>query len=243
MKNKLAGILTSVVLLISYLPSHAQVLETKKDTSSGIIVKTNLPKPKKKKQYHEVLKLNPLLIVSGEIPVYLESRLNKGLSLELGIGVTTNDPSYYLLNVPNNQNAIDLYDSSRSTLGFTFKSDIRYYVDRDFPEGLFFGAGINFKQYNSKFNYTNVSAGQGQPAIQSFSLKRQYTDFLLMVGDQEDLGSDFYGEVYGGVGLRLKNVENAQQVKDSSGVLVYAPVGKTTNSALLSLGLKIGFAF
>jgi hypothetical protein len=134
-----------------------------------------------------------------------------------------------------------LIDSSRGKFGITIKSGVRYYPEPNFyPEGVFFGAELRFKQYNSTLKYTAFD-GSGERKILDY--QRHYTDLLAIFGYQADLGGSIFGEIYSGIGVRLKRAELPKDGKNAQGYLVYIPVLDSVNLSDLTLGLKIGMAF
>ena len=94
------------------------------------------------------LKLNPLLFLRGEVPIYYERALSSHWSMELAVGFTTRNT----LNLPRSHESADAYSAgTKILLRPSFHTGLRYYLTKDLePEGFYFQGECAYLEYAKK---------------------------------------------------------------------------------------------
>lgn len=160
------------------------------------------------------IKLNPLLFLRGDIPLYFEKNFNSKFSVELGAGVTTADYLAMSLEIDSTG-----FDNLESKIGYSFDVGFRYYAsDYAFePEGLFFGIDYRHQQYFA--------------SIDKLDYKRTNNDFRFLIGNLSNFAENAFWEPYLGLGIR----QRTSSLDGSTRLNGIVP--------FLSCGLKIGIYF
>jgi len=181
-----------------------------------------------------LIKVNPLMILNGDIPVYIERRVSDHFSIEAGVGVTQLDYLYYGFTI----------DSSPTTnriasLGFSFRSSTRFYPSTYTKalEDFYIGPEVRFRQYN-----TEVKC---EPSLIPIPESRTRIDFKISGGYIFYLADRVIIDTYGGIGLKSINIDRTECTDENGNV---APGGSKHLSGkgvlpLFALGVKIGFGF
>ncbi len=220
------------------------------DASGQTTPADTLPKPKiKLDKYFDdgqggedaprtLVKINPLLLVVGEAPVYIEKRLSNKFSIEGAAGIT-------FRSVFNNIGLI--YESAAEEIlisriqqpSVTGKLSMRYYPKGElyFPQGNYFGLQGRYRQYRYQLQYYLYPSSS-----ESLTSQVQITDydFLIINGFQEVFRGAFYYDIYYGLGVRYKQ-GNRLRFQDKTGK--YEVVSGGDLNPLVAAGIKIGYAF
>jgi hypothetical protein len=190
------------------------------------------------KKEENLIKINPLLIFYGEIPIYYERLLTPTLSAEIGIGPTLSPGT---LSETFSDIVEEETEEYTSLMGLTLKTSVRFYPDgaKNFPYGLYLGPEFRFKSYNREFEVPDGS----QPNGGKLDIKSTYTDMSILGGYQNDIDNNFYIDYYLGVGIRSKKREFIDSEYDNLGNRTYIIDAKKSQVPLLSLGFKLGVSF
>lgn len=151
------------------------------------------------------LKINPLLFLRGEIPIYYERALSSRLSAEIGVGLT-------FRNYVNLTFAGDHADADDFGAGTKIKSNptahigFRYYLVDDLePQGSYLQVELAYLRYTKEIGVKDSLTGQfnGQTNVD----ERVFNDVRLYYGIQKlSSSSNWLFDFYGGVALRSRHM-------------------------------------
>lgn len=157
--------LLTLMLLISASCVSSQAQE-KTDTTKRVVFFSSTPKSKAASSSEDnIIKIAPLGILSGRIPVLYERKLTDFLSIQASIGLTSRNyirintegtelsdmkTTYSPLPTGTGDNAESLYsyDNRASKIGFMFGLQPRIYFQSDGLEGSFIGVSFDYLKYN-----------------------------------------------------------------------------------------------
>ncbi len=175
------------------------------------------------------LKLNPLLLVRGDIPVYYEMSLSNRLSVELGVGLTAID---YLTSRNYNLDPDQDLDY-KIELGFSVRGGLRYYTsDYSYePHGFYFGVTYRLQNFKSELtkinNFDNLSE----------NIEAVNNDARFEIGFVNTFEEGVFIEPYIGIGFRSRDYDKI--IIDE---FVYS-INRTNDIVpYFSIGAKIGFS-
>ena len=205
--------------------------------------------------YKNAIKINPLLLFNGELPIYYERALTNSLSLELAIGLTFSD---YLNNTFTE--AFSDSDSERLTVGgevkadkntsnISFKSAFRYYFDGVSLDGSFYvSLGYFHRTHSRELDIIVNKADEFGSLLSSENNKfeefQKHNELNLIFGNQEVNwgGSHFFFDYYGGIGIDFYSYEEVR-IRESNFYPTYTLESKTKTRPKIYLGFKMGFLF
>ncbi|MFC5270789.1 DUF3575 domain-containing protein [Adhaeribacter terreus] len=220
--------------------------DSAKQQSPQIIVTEGSPatyfttkKVAEKTPLHTCIKMNPLLLLQGDIPVYLERKIAKKLTIEFGLGMTYDnvvtdalDPDHYSETT-----------TKENLMGYSVAAGLRYYPSSTYEtmEGYYFAPEVRYRKYKSVANQyleEPINVKQG----------RDFTDFKLGFGYVDFIEDHIFIDMYTGVGMRKRNYFNMVrdgEIIDNGTTIVetYELWNENKMVPLFSLGAKIGFAF
>ena len=236
MKSQLLPLSLFFILLFNLIGSNAQT-DTTRRTTTVVYSKVEYKRTSKDREIFNLVKINPLLILNGDIPVYFERRIKNQLSVEGGVGVTYNDYIYNGFNLADT----DLYDENREyKLGYSVVGSVKFYPSR-YTKALdefYFGPEIRFRKYNSQLS----EYSSNDVLLGTYPEHRTLIDFKLMIG-YIAYASDFViFDFYGGVGMRSRDVSFAYLDYSGTGEEIKYDSYKDM-APVLSAGVKIGFGF
>ncbi|MFI5149891.1 MAG: hypothetical protein ACHQRM_09180 [Bacteroidia bacterium] len=194
-----------------------------------------MPLPRKGKW---ILKFNPLLIVRGDVPLYLERRLSHNVSIEAAAGVTFRD---YFKQVLLENQPLDKNDPNVSELsGLSGKFAIRFYPHHTAPGDFYFSPEMDLKNYRKDVNgiYVNSSGNYVRGTLHD---QQKYLDFYAVCGSQNTLELDeyIYLDWYIGVGVRLGQESNVTNSELNAATIELKQ--QRIAIPVLNLGVKLGF--
>lgn len=176
------------------------------------------------------IKIDPLLIISGDIPLFFETKISKQFSVELGLGFTSSQ--YNLLSIDMIENApID----EQAPLGYSFRVAPRFYLPNydEAINGYYVSTQLLLRKYNSL--YDNSSSG----IKQNLELIKQQTDFKVLFGFQNIEDYAFLLDYYVGVGLRKTSNDIIERDNNGNAYIT----NLETLLPTFTIGVKIGVAF
>ncbi len=182
-------------------------------------------------------KLNPTMLLNGNIPVYVEFGLLGRLRLEASAGVTLRDFYGELIDgALENSFEDDGGITKQYDLGYSYGLGLRLYASSYTyqPEGVFFG--LDYR--NFKYNSTITSCGDIKDL--NIGASRVYQDLRLLIGSSYYFDENVFLEYYSGFGLRDRNVDYGI-CNDLTNTVDIAKDQRTV--LLVSLGLKFGVTF
>jgi hypothetical protein len=187
-----------------------------------------------------MFKLNPLLLLRGEVPLIYERALTFRLSAEVGIGFTMRN---YMALTLNGDDADDIGAGVDIVMRPTYRGGFRYYLVDDLePQGPYMQLEFAHLEYVKDIAETGAF---GRLTGHSFRDKRTWNDLRLMVGLQQ-LGrsSNWAFDMYGGIGYRIRHEEVVHETRDlGTGLYTYSMEERNDHVPVLLLGVKVGLGF
>lgn len=180
-----------------------------------------------------LVKLNPLLIFVGDIPIYYERRVSDHMGVEAGIGMTLTD--YYFSSFADE----NLDNNTRTQMGYSIVAGLHLYTSKHYKglEELYFSPEIRMRKYMTElYQYGGTVIS---PAIDQ---NRILTDFQIKLGFISYWSDNVSAEYYCGIGIRNRNINEAHV--DNSGSILTITMEKTQDLVpCISAGVKIGFGW
>jgi hypothetical protein len=187
-----------------------------------------------------ILKCNPILLIRGEAPIYLEHKLNKSWSMEVAAGITFTD---YLKAVVMQGKPLGQKDPNVNQLsGLTSKMAIRYFTGHQAGMGLYFSPEFGYVDYRKDVSGVYM-ASDGRYTNGKLMDEQRYYDIKTLVGWQssDPYENDFTFDWYLGIGLRMGHEDNV--MPDERNANVIKVNSSDVANPLICLGLKIGLGF
>lgn len=212
---KLKSLLFTFILLPVFLFGQ----EDTENSKTYNITYSTFSSKKEKVEYTRLLKINPILFLVGDMPIYFEQKLTDVFALELGVGVTYFDylGSTYSLFEEN----YDLFDYDiYPKFGYSFRTNIKYYPSFILDE-WYFGAGYQYKKYFAELR--NIDSGDW------YTEEKTISDIRIMVGYVYYFSDQVFADLYGTMGFRNKTIG-----------LTGSPATKY-QMPNIGFGIKIGF--
>jgi hypothetical protein len=185
------------------------------------------------------VKVNPLLIINGDIPFYYERRLGQAVSMEIAAGITLRD---YFAELISEDFSFES-DNRIGKTGYSLHGAFRYYPSKYYSaiEGFYFSPNIRFRSYSAL-----VNPCPNQVIIPSFKEYKKNTDYMITIGHQDLDGfdEDVVIDYYLGFGIR-KRVYNEFLCTDLSGNKYEITETKDLEKIrpLFVMGIKLGLGF
>lgn len=175
---------------------------------------------KDKVAYTRLIKINPILFLNGDMPIYFEQKLSDIFTFELGVGITYYDylgSTYSLFEQNYDVFDYDIYPN----FGYSFRTNIKYYPSFILDE-WYFGVGYQYKKYFAELQ--SIDTGDW------FNEEKTINDIRLMVGYIYYFNDKVFADLYGTMGIRKRNT-----------TLTGSPALKS-QIPNVGFGVKIGFA-
>ncbi len=107
-----------------------------------------------------IVKLNILSIINGDLPLYYERILSKSISIEVGVGLLL---PYYIPELPQilSEEASDIKNPD---LGYSLWIHPKLYIFHEAPELSYIGMQLRRRNYNQDyqtFRYTDITVNYG----------------------------------------------------------------------------------
>ena len=238
-----------VLLTLSAFFVNAQNYPSNRNNNENFVVyskvgdKSNRANPS---NYRQLVKVDPLWVLEGNVPIFYERKINTKLSAEFSVGVTFKDYSYDLFRLIESQG-----DTVTRTYqpGYSFSGSLKFYPSNytEALEGFYIAPEIRYRYYSSeaqKFNLSNTYVGTPSSNPNNFLQESMaFTDFKLVFGYVTYIDDVVPVEFYAGAGVRLSNLNRAYNVSDMAGNTSTQIVPEVNSRPLLSMGLKIGMGF
>ncbi|MFT3884313.1 MAG: hypothetical protein QM724_02440 [Flavobacteriales bacterium] len=187
-----------------------------------------------------VVSINPLLFLRGEIPVYYERALSVRLSAILGVGLTYRN----YLNFDLAGDDVDDFSAGTQILAKpSFHLGGRYYLQDDLePQGTYLQ--VEFAYLNYSKNITEKDS-TGRFTDRKRLDERIYNDVRLLFGYQRLSGNNnWVFDFYGGVALRARDMTIVHEdLEPVARQWVYRTEEKRDNVPAFFLGVKVGLGF
>lgn len=198
----------------------------------------NLPQHNEQKN---LFKLNPLLIINGDLPVYYERRVTHNWAIEGSFGVTLKDYLYdFFYFDPNGISDVSMVPDRKYKMGYSISAAPRFYPSGTFEETdiFYFAPEVRFRKYRSQaLKSESSNSSFNEDFVDEY---RQLIDLKLTFGYITYLDDNIFLEWYGGIGIRMKKQRQAVVLEDA-----YPPqtIVETVDDIrpIISSGFKIGF--
>lgn len=187
-----------------------------------------------------VLKLNPLLILRGEIPLYYERALSHRLSAELGAGVTTRN---YLGGGLWGDSPDDFSAGTRILPRLAAHAGFRWYFADDIePQGPYVQGEFAYADHAKDIALKDSTGHLTEATLRDRSL---HNDLRLYFGYQRlSSTSNWLFDAYCGLGFRNRAITRVQERLDLAERQWHYAVVKEHDSVLAPfLGVKVGYGF
>lgn len=189
-----------------------------------------------------VLKINPLLFLRGEIPVYYERALSSRLSAELGLGITYRN--YINLTIAGDHpDADDFGAGTEIKPSPSFHVGTRYYLaDHLEPHGGYVQLEFAYLRYGKEITEKDST---GLLSSRTNLDERIFNDFRLYYGYQNiSATSNWLFDFYGGVALRLRDMTIVNEdLNIAEGKWTYLVEEKNDAVPAFFLGVKVGLGW
>lgn len=186
-----------------------------------------------------VLKLNPLLFLRGEVPLYYERALSHRVSVELAAGLTGRSYIGGLGDDPP-----DPYSSGmRMRHRPSAHAGIRWYLTDDLePQGLYMHGEFAYLEHVKDITLRDSA---GQFTGESLTDRRVYNDLRLFIGYQRlSSTSNWLWDAYCGAGFRNRAIHHVEEHVDTVDRHWSYEVTETHDGVpVLFLGVKVGYGF
>lgn len=213
-------------------------IKDKSESTTVTYSKVEYDRPEFDREVYHLLKVNPLLVFSGDIPIYYERRLSDHLAAEAGIGITHMD---YLYEGFDFEQSFEGFNIDRTaSIGYSFRAEIKYYPSKSTKalDEMYFGFAFRIKHYNTdliKCNSTLISP--------SVSETRTYIDNQLTGGYIYYISDMVFLDFYGGIGIRNRNTNRGSCNFNGPITVITEPTLVQSVAPAIALGVKLGFAF
>lgn len=185
------------------------------------------------------VKLNPLLFLQGEIPVYFERAVSPRVSLEVGLGFTARN--YISLQIGGEADDFGAGTEVQHRLAAHVAG--RYYLTDDLePYGWYISPEFATRTYTKLIT---VKDAQGNFTDEILTDERVYNDAKLLIGYQVLSGtSNWLVDFYGGFGARNRDLAKVREEVDLINDTRNYTVEEVDDTVLgVYLGFKFGVGF
>lgn len=206
-------------------------------------------------QFKNAIKINPLLFLRGELPIYYERVIHKNFSLEAAIGLTFKD---YLGGIFEEMSSDD-FDLIGADVTEKMKANISYkFGVRFFPSGYALD-GVYFSLEFAKRNFDmNLSIKNNIPefdpitftqiinnTVYTFNEKRYHTEIKFIYGENEFYFWDnMFLDYYVGAGIDFYSEKKVKVTSENfTNKHTYSLESSNNIIPKFYLGVKYGFVF
>ena len=197
----------------------------------------------KEKDIRNIIKVDPLLFLFGDIPLFYERTLNSKFSVEVGVGFTTRD--YWKGTLGSYAYSSFEEERVKHIPHPSFKLAGRFYPAGYAPEEFYLALEYSYRAHEEE-----ISKKEGITRIskETINSERIFNEFKLILGSQGAWGysNHFALDYYIGGGIRQRDITDVKE-EVSSGlndiVHEYEIDRKKDWVPAFYLGVKIGYAF
>src|SRR6056300_35759 len=192
-------------------------------------------------RYNHAVKISPVALFAGEIPVSYERKMNDYFTLEGGIGLTTFNLTEDLIRGYSNRGD----GETVSKLSYSALLNAKFFPEGNaFEDGYYVAFNLNQRNYAQDFNTTSSSTGLDTTVNEMF----RWSDIGFTLGYQSRPSERMILDWFIGAAIRQKSrstTDYIQEFDPTSGLFIgsYAlNVSPNTTPALLA-GVKISVLF
>ena len=189
-----------------------------------------------------VIKVNPLLFLRGEIPIYYERALSSRLSSELGVGLTYRN--YVNLTFAGDYADADEFGAGTKIIARpSYRIGLRYYLVDDLePQGSYLQFEFGHLNYSKDITKKDST---GQLSADTELDQRVFNDLRLYYGYQMLSGtSNWLFDFYAGVGMRGRTMRIVNEnLNIAQGKWTYEVKNVSDVVPAFFLGVKVGLGW
>ncbi len=188
------------------------------------------------------IKVNPILMLNGDLPLFIERRITKSTSVELAIGFTTRD---YMLDLFEDEIFSESIDAREFSPGLSFQAGFRYFPSssEEAIQGFYLAPEIRNRTYNSDITF---QCNTSLPSATAYNEVRKYTDYKLSIGYQEldGFSEDVVLDYYVSFGMRSRDINGFEcTLNDLTGFEEIVTRKENKFVPVFGMGVKIGLSF
>ena len=186
------------------------------------------------------IKINPLLWLRGEVPIYYERAITHRVSLVLAVGITTRNT----VGLGLSHEPVDAYSAgTKVIMKPAFHAGLRYYLTKDMEAQGFYVQG-EFVYLDHSKDITLKDA-RGRFTDRTLCDQSIYRDQRLYVGYQHLAStSNWLFDAYAGLGLRSRELYQVNEHMNlNDGVWSYTQTEVNDQVIAYFLGVKVGYGF
>lgn len=188
------------------------------------------------------IKINPLLVLNGEIPIYFERVLFSSFTAEFAIGITYVDYIGNLLD--DSDKNYESSDRDQVHSNPSFKLGLRYYSGGIALDGFYFALEYAKRKYSITKEVIIFDYNNNKETTSYFKEENSINEFKLIVGSQtHNYWDNFFFDYYGGVGIRNESYTEIVEDFSNPNFTTYKLEAFKKSGPAFYLGLKIGFEF
>ena len=148
------------------------------------------------------IKVNPLLLFRGEIPLYVEKKLSPNISIEAAAELTRKDPFSGVFD----HDLDNLSGIVRGESGFGYKLALRYYfIPSEELNGGYISVEYAKREMKKSFALQDTLGLELDERILDL---REFTDIKIVGGLQRlSYYNNFFIDLYAGIGYRIKRFQ------------------------------------
>ncbi|MDT8410952.1 MAG: hypothetical protein RQ875_00700 [Vicingaceae bacterium] len=250
-----------ILLLLMLLIGHVVAQDTIKTSvivfdhdDVDEVIKSGGKKSLRKKN---ALKINPLLILNGEIPVFYERAISDRFSVEFAIGLTfvdymgNNTNAFFSSNEDDERINAGNNVTEKINKNVSFKSGLRYYLDDLILEDYYFAIEFASRTFSRELIIDEDQFGPtgynlGYSVKKEFDEIQIHKEMKLIIGNQtHSYSGNFFIDYYIGVGIDMFIKEEARENYSASNGNIRSYVLKKEDGVKprFYFGFKMGFLF
>jgi hypothetical protein len=191
---------------------------------------------------YNIIKINPLVAIVGDFPIYYERVLNKHFALEVSAGATLRPRFALSLNDLSEESD---YTNLDPRIGYMGGADLKYYPSRndDAPDGFYMSIGTRYKKYQA-LSYGFDEIGVPLTGLPTIKTPLTVTDLVRVSAGSGNIYDNFFSEYFFGFSLRKRVNSVAFPIADPNTGLVSTQLSNTRRLVpAFFVGVKIGFSF
>jgi len=191
--------------------------------------------------YPNIIMINPLLIVNGDIPVYYEHVINESFSVEVAPGLTYEDYTqdiYEALFGP-----LKYVSSSKANLGYGLKAGFKFFPktkNKYRLERLYLSPELGFRHYSIDYPTEDPFGNATNQYISGYTNR---LDIKFLFGGEQAGVKHFVVDWYVGVGLRSTTAVQYLNGTNYNGSITTVPNNQSYIRPALYAGFKMGVGF
>lgn len=186
-------------------------------------------------EIYNLIKLNPLAILNGDLPIYYERRLGEQVSAEVGIGFT------YAYDLGEEIWGYDYsYEGRDPRPGYSLRAGLHFFPNKSVaaPEEWYFGPEVMWRHYA-----TTLTTCSGFTPVEGIDESRNLLDLKVNAGYILFVADAVLFDFYAGLGMRRRDVFWATCDYSGPFTVIQQPTHDVNWRPVLSVGVKFGFGF